>query len=384
MNELEITVEAIKSAILKSQYEAAKSVNRIQLSLYYGIGRFLSANKGKKTWGSGFLEKISEQLRKELPGLRGFSATSLKNMRLFYEAWDFLEAANSSDASDEFQPLPNSTDVTVDLPATTNSVVAISELTLSGVNIADFPVEDFVNTPFSHHIKIFQSVKDRSERYYYIHRVAQEHLSVDALSTLIKNEAFSHQQALPNNFASTLPSSNLARKAVEMFKDEYLLDFINVEEIGERDAQDVDERVVENAIVHNVKNFIMTFGKDFSFVGNQYHLEAFDEEFFSDLLFFNRELNCLVAVELKKGSFKPSYLGQLCAYLRIIDDKVKKPHENPTIGIVLCKSVNKKFAEYVIQDYDKPMGVSTYRSLTEMPEKLQRVMPDIEELKKLL
>ena len=128
----------------------------------------------------------------------------------------------------------------------------------------------------------------------------------------------------------------------------------------------------------------MTFGKDFTFVGNQYHLEAYGEEFFSDLLFFNRELNCLVVVELKTGEFKPSYLGQLCTYLRIIDDKVKKPHENSTIGIILCKSMNKEFVEYVIQDYDKPMGVSTYKSMEDMPEKIKNVMPDIEELRKLI
>ena len=187
-----------------------------------------------------------------------------------------------------------------------------------------------------------------------------------------------------NNFVNTLSSAKQARKAVQMFKNEYLLDFINVEEIGERDAQDVDEKVVENQIIQNIKNFIMTFGKDFTFVGNQYHLEAYGEEFFSDLLFFNRELNCLVVVELKTGEFKPSYLGQLCTYLRIIDDKVKKPHENSTIGIILCKSMNKEFVEYVIQDYDKPMGVSTYKSMEDMPEKIKNVMPDIEELRKLI
>ena len=169
-----------------------------------------------------------------------------------------------------------------------------------------------------------------------------------------------------------------------MFKDEYLLDFINVEEIGERDSQDIDEKVVEKEIIHNIKNFIMAFGKDFSFVGNQYHLEIYSKEFFTDLLFFNRELNCLVVVELKKGDFKPSYLGQLCAYLKIIDDKIRKPHENPTIGIVLCKTMDKDFAEYVIQDYNKPMGVSTYKSMEDMPQKMRNVMPDIEKLKQLL
>jgi hypothetical protein len=162
------------------------------------------------------------------------------------------------------------------------------------------------------------------------------------------------------------------------------LDFVNVEELGERDAQDIDERVVEKSIIHNVKKFIMTFGQDFTFVGNQYHLEIYGEEFFPDLLFFNRELNALVVVELKIGDFKPSYLGQLCTYLRIIDDEVRKPHENQSIGIVLCKNANKQFVEYVIQDYDKPMGVATYKTSTEMPEELRKALPDIEELKRLL
>jgi hypothetical protein len=154
--------------------------------------------------------------------------------------------------------------------------------------------------------------------------------------------------------------------------------------MGERDLADIDERVVEQQIIHNVKNFIMTFGKDFTFVGNQYHLEVFEVEQYPDLLFFNRELNCLVCVELKKGGFEPSYLGQLTAYLRILDDTVKKPHENPTIGIILCKDFNKDFVEYVIQDYHKPMGVARYTTTAEMPEQFQRVLPNIEELSKVL
>lgn len=383
--ELITAVEAIKTAILQSQYQAAKETTRVQLILYYGIGRFLSSKKGKKTWGTSVLETISSQLRKELPGLRGFSAENLKKMRQFYENWAFLENSNSTVTNDEL-PNPNEKSVikTTDLSNSQNSIIVITDLKLSGINLSDFPVEDFFKVPFTHHITIFSKVKDLQERYYYIHRVVEEHLAVDALENLIKKDAFNHQKEIPNNFERTITPSNLARKAVEMFKDEYLLDFINVEEIGERDAADVDEAVVENAIIHNVKNFIMTFGKDFAFVGDQYHLEAFNEEFFSDLLFFNRELNCLVVVELKRGEFKPAYLGQLSAYLRIVDDKIKKPHENRSIGIILCKSMNKQFAEYIIQDYDKPMGVTTYKSLSEMPEEMQEVMPDIEEMKKLM
>lgn len=169
-----------------------------------------------------------------------------------------------------------------------------------------------------------------------------------------------------------------------MFKDSYALNFVNVEEIGERDGQDVDERVVEQKIVQNIKKFIMTFGNDFAFVGNQYHLEVYGEEFFPDLIFFNRELNALVVVELKTGKFKPSYLGQLTTYLQILDDKVRKPHENPSIGIVLCKSANKEFVEYVIQRYDSPMGVATYKTSADMPENLRKALPDIEDMRKLL
>ena len=379
--ELITAVETIKTAILQSQYQAAKETNRIQLILYYGIGRYLSSKKGKKTWGTSVLESISSQLRKELPGLRGFSASSLKNMRLFYENWSFLEDQKSSDITGELTiSNANSSDASDELTA----IIPISDFKLSGINLADFPVEDFFKVPFSHHITIFSKVKNLQERYYYIHRVVEENLQVDTLEILIKKDAYKHQKELPNNFERTITPASLARKAVEMFKDEYLLDFINVEEIGERDAADVDERVVENAIIHNVKNFIMTFGKDFAFVGDQYHLEAFNEEFFSDLLFFNRELNCLVVVELKRGEFKPAYLGQLSAYLRIVDDKIKKPHENRTIGIVLCKSMNKQFAEYVIQDYEKPMGVTTYKSLSEMPEDMQKVLPDLDDIKKIL
>ena len=378
--ELITAVEAVKKTILQSQYQAAKETTRVQLILYYGIGRYLSSKKGKKTWGTSVLETISSQLRKELPGLRGFSATSLKKMRLFYENWNFLEDSNSSVMTDELPEKLNSSDASDELTA----IIPIADFKLSGINLADFPVEDFFKVPFSHHITIFSKVKNLQERYYYIHRVVEENLQVDTLEILIKKDAYKHQKELPNNFERTITPASLARKAVEMFKDEYLLDFINVEEIGERDAADVDERVVENAIIHNVKNFIMTFGKDFAFVGDQYHLEAFNEEFFSDLLFFNRELNCLVVVELKRGEFKPAYLGQLSAYLRIVDDKIKKPHENRTIGIVLCKSMNKQFAEYVIQDYDKPMGITTYKSLSEMPEDMQKVLPDLNDIKKIM
>ena len=388
--------ETIKTAILQGQYEAAKGVNRIQLAVYFGIGKYVSLNTRKGVWGTGALEAISQILRKELPGLKGYSATNLKNMRLFYEAWISLDA-NSSAMADElqqpkYQTLPKSSVMADDLTSI-DSTKGVSEIANYKIDIyqslhipetINFPVDDFFKVPFTHHLIIIEKEKNINGRYYYIHRTAEENLQKRTLKNLIDNDAYGHKDTIPSNFTQTIPQSNLARKAVMMFKDSYLLDFINVEQIGEREAIDVDERVVEQQIIQNIKQFIMTFGRDFTFVGNQYHLEVYGVEHFPDLLFFNRELNALVVVELKTGEFKTSYLGQLMGYLSILDAKVKKPHENPAIGIVLCKEANREYVEFVIRDYNKPMGVATYTTTTDMPEELRKTLPNIEELKKLL
>jgi predicted nuclease of restriction endonuclease-like (RecB) superfamily len=248
----------------------------------------------------------------------------------------------------------------------------------------EFPSEDFLHIGFSHHILILSKVKNVEERFFYIHHTAARKLSIDALKASIARDDYHHQGSLPNNFLQTLPAAEQAFRAINTFKDEYLLDYVNVEELGIRDKQDVDERVVENAIIHNVKNFILTFGKDFAFVRNQYHLDAFGEDQYIDLLFFNRALNCLVAVELKTGKFKTSYLRQLQGYLSVLDGFERKPHENPSIGLILCKDMNKSFVDYVIQDYAKPMGVATYKTSKDMSDELRKALPDVDALRRLL
>lgn len=172
-------------------------------------------------------------------------------------------------------------------------------------------------------------------------------------------------------------------KAIGMFKDEYLLDFINVEELN-LPEEDIDERVVEKSIVRHIRDFILEFGKDFIFMGEQYRVELEGEEMFIDLLFYCRELACMVAVELKQGKFKPAYLGQLDAYLQALDLTKKKPHENPSIGIVLCKEMNKSFVDIIVRNYDNPMGVATYRTREDMPERLRNALPDMDAMKNIL
>ena len=243
---------------------------------------------------------------------------------------------------------------------------------------------NFLSISFTHHMEIINKTDTIEERLFYIKQAAKYKWDKYRLRDLLKQDLYHHQSLMPNNFLTTMPKRVQALKAIEMFKDEYLLDYINVEELGVRDEAEVDEKVVENAIVQNVKNFIMTFGRDFTFVGNQYHMEKFGENHFIDLLFYNRELTCLVAVELKLGKFKPIYLAQLQTYLQVLDDDVRKPNENPSIGIILCQDVNKAYVEYVIQRYDSPMGVATYKTTADMPENLRKALPDMEDLKRLI
>lgn len=324
--------------------------------------------------GKGAIETISERLQKELPGLRGFSAANIKFMRQFYETW-----------CEDLKSLTGVSGIRDDKSLTVVSGVD-TRLLIPCENIQEesFDLASFLGLGFTHHMIIVRKTKSLAERLFYIRHALANKWSKEVLSARIEDDLFHHQGEIANNFIQKIPDARQSLKAIGMFKDEYLLDFINVEELGERDKEDIDERVIEQEIIHNIKKFILTFGRDFAFVGNQYKLEVFGVEHFPDLIFFNRELNALVVIELKKGTFKSSYLGQLCTYLRLIDDQMRKPHENPSIGIVLCKSANKKYVEYVIQDYDKPLGVATYKTSDEMPEKLRQVLPDAEELKKLL
>ena len=364
-------VEAIKTAILDAQYEAVKGVNNIQLMLYYAIGRFISQNTRKNKWGTNAITTISQMLKHEMPGLRGYSESNLKKMRIFYEEWSDLD--NSFIQTNDLQ---NSI-----------SFIQTNEVQIHPFNfpaIDAFPANDFRSIGFTHHYNILVGSKVREERLFYISICAREHLTPDGIKNCIAQNLYAQKGQLPNNFLQKLPATNLAKRAILAFKDQYMLDFINVEELGARDIEEVNEVLVEQTIVDNIKKFILQFGSNFLFMGNQYTVSVHGHDHRIDLLFFNRELNCLVAIELKTGSFKQMYLGELNGYLRLLDDYVRKPHENPSIGIVLCKDADRAYVEYMIQDYDKPMGVATYRTATDMPEHLRNCLPDQESLLKLM
>lgn len=365
-------VNILKTAILQSQSRAVKAVNQEQLALYYGVGRYISANTRNKHWGSGMIKSISQSLRSELPGLRGFGESQLKNMRLFYEAWNMLES-NSPITTGEIGKA---------LQVDENECSTIRQLQLA--NLPDFPIIEFLSISFTHHIRIIENAKDINERLFYIRYCHNYKPTTETLPSIIKKQdLYHHQGAMPNNFLATIPDYKQAYRAIMMFKDEYLLDFVNVEELGMHD-EDVDERVIEQSVVHNIKNFIMTFGKGFTFNGSQVHYDKLGHDHWIDLLFYNRDLRRLVVFELKKGRFKTAYLAQLSSYLRILNDDDRREGEEPPIGIILCKSADKAYVEYIMQDFRQPMGVATYKTADEMDEELMKVLPSKEQLEKLL
>lgn len=377
-------VRSIKAAILKSQARAAQMVNHEQLSLYYGIGRYISEHSREGYWGTGAIARISKQLKSELPGLKGFSEENIKLMRRFYEAWKDIET-NSVVASAEIpqttvsQISANSVDASTELQKAGSESDYVRQLQLTSDE--SFPITAFLNISFSYHVAIFRYAETYDERKYYIQLAYNQRLTLDGLEEMIKARVYDHRASLPNNFFKTIPDKALAMRTIQMFKDSYLLDYINVEDIDVSDPMDIDESVIEISIVMNIKNFIMTFGKSFTYKGHQVHYDKLGHDHWIDLLFYNRELKSLVVVELKKGQFKPSYLGQLAAYLRILDDEEKLPDENPSVGIILCKKADKAYVEYVLQDYVKPMGVATYQQIQ---SRLKELLPPEDEMKRLM
>ena len=356
-----LAVKEIKNAIIDSRYRAARSVNKEVLSLYYWVGNYVSVNSRIGKWNTNAISVISKLLQQELPGLTGFSETNIKNMRIFYEAWCHVlnnKSINYNSTTDiEFKDLLNRQ--------------------MASADLNDNDWECFLNVGFSNHREIIRKTSTLEERLFYIRRCAKEFWNVETTKYHLKEDLYHKEGSIQQtNFDKTLEEPDFKQRALESFKEEYHLDFIN--------NDDMNERIIEQKVVQNIKKFIMAFGPEFSFMGNQYRLEVSGQEFFIDLLFFSRRLKCLVAFELKRGEFKPEYTGKMNFYLAALDKYVKLPDENPSIGIILCKSKNEEIVELSFSDTSKPMGVSTYRTSQDLPEHFRKALPNIEDLKRLL
>ena len=359
-------VKEIKNAILDSRYRVARQANKEVLQLNYGIGRFISVNSRSAKWGSNAISVISKMLQQELPGLKGFSEASIKMMRIFYEEWCLIFENRQLPIDDFGNPI---------IDSISSDNIRIEEFDTDKLSESDLSY--FLNVGFTNHYIIISRTTTLEERLYYIRRCATEFWKVETTKYYLKEDLYHKEGSIQQtNFEKTIEESDFKRRALQSFKEEYQLDFINTE--------DISEKVIEQQVVLNIKNFIMAFGPEFTFMGNQYRLEVSGKEFFIDLLFFSRRLKSLVAFELKRGEFKPEYTGKMNFYLAALDKYVKLPDENPSIGIILCKSKNEEIVELSFSDTSKPMGVATFRTSQELPERFRKALPNIEDLKKLL
>ena len=293
-------VEDIKLAILSARARAARVSNVEALKLYFFVGGYISRKTRSAKWGTGAIDALSERLQVELPGLRGFSSQHIRFMRQFYDEWNgVVGLPDVSAPAIRYLPSSENEDEIRYLTSSKTSGVTIREITA------------FLSIGFTHHRAIFGKCKSLDERWYYILACAKESWSVIELQRHIAADDYHHVGSLPNNFEKTLPMVQ-ATKAVRAFKDEYLLDLVNLDNVDARYGYETDERILSRSMVSEIEKTIAALGgTDFCFVAREKRLVFGDDEFFVDLLFFHRELKSLVAIELKKGDFHPGYLGQL-------------------------------------------------------------------------
>ena len=326
-NEYLSTIEQIKKEIKLAQYRAAVCVNTELILLYHNIGRIINEHK---EWGNRFIENLAADIRMELPESTGYSVRNLKYMAKFAKLFPDLEIVQA----------------------------VLAQIT------------------WYHNITLLDKVKDPDMLIWYAEQTARNGWSRNVMVHQIESGLY-QRQVIANkvtNFERRLPMPQ-SELATQTMKDPYIFDFIPFKE-------DMVERDIERALVQDVTKLLLELGTGFAFLGNQYHLNVGGDDFYIDLLFYNLNLRCYVVIELKTGEFKPEYAGQLNFYLSAVDGILKHPQDNPTIGLLLCKSKNNLVAEYSLKDMSKPIGVSEYRVTSNLPSELEKQLPSVEDFQK--
>ncbi|HNX78019.1 MAG TPA: PDDEXK nuclease domain-containing protein [Candidatus Rifleibacterium sp.] len=320
----------LKNRIHSAQQRASLAVNRELVTLYWQIGHEILERQARQGWGAKVIDHLSHDLRKAFPDMKGFSRANLMYMRAFADAWPDEQIVQQ----------------------------AVGQL------------------PWGHNLVLLAKLKEREERLAYAQKAIENNWSRNVLVMQIETRLLERSGKAVTNFEQRLPSpqSDLAR---ESLKDPYRFDFLGL-------TEEAHERAVELALMQHVTQFLLELGSGFAFVGRQVLIDVGGDEFFIDLLFYHLKLRCYVVIELKGGKFKPEHLGQLGFYLTAIDAQVKGEHDNPTIGLLLCKSKNKVVAEYALRDNARPLGIAEYKLLESMPEPLKTSLPSIEQIEKEL
>jgi len=323
-----VFLEEIKHNIQSAQIKAALSVNRSLIELYLTIGDRILQKQDEEGWGKSVIERLSQDLKRSFPHLKGFSPRNL---------WDMRRLSESVRGNQILRQL-------------------VAEI------------------PWGHNLMLLNKIKDAQEREWYIRKIREHGWSRNVLSLQIETDLYRREGRAIANFEQTLPApqSDLAR---ETFKDPYVFDFLNL-------GEEAHERAIEKELVKHITSFLLELGAGFAFVGNQYLLKVADKDYFVNLLFYHLKLRCFVVIELKARTFIPEDAGKMNFYLSAVDDVLKHPTDNPSIGMILCKAKERVTAEYALRDIKKPIGVAEWQAqiTKSLPEQLQTDLPTIEEL----
>ncbi len=314
-------LDGLKSRVTDSRYNAALTVNREMIFLYHHIGTEILRSQKIHGWGSKIIEQLSRDLQSEFPEMKGFSPQNLKYMKRFAQEYSF-EAIGQQ---------------------------AIDQL------------------PWGHNITLMYEVSDKKEREFYIKKTKEHGWSRNVLSMQIETNLYQREGKAVTNFDTKLPAphSDLAKATL---RNPYLFDFLSL-------GNDAHEREVEKCLMAHIEKFLLELGEGFAFLGRQYHLQVEDQDFYIDLLFYHIKLRSFLVVELKSGKFKPEYAGKMNFYLSAVDDLLRQPGDNPSIGLILCRSKVGVLAEYALRDMTKPIGLAEYKLTEALPKEIKTLLP---------
>ena len=320
----------LKTHIRKTQVRAALAVNSELVQLYWLIGRSILQQEQQRGWGAKVVTQLATDLRVAFPNLTGFSPRNLRYMKSFAEAWP-----------DE---------------SILQQLVA--------------------KLPWGHNVRLLDYVKDPAEREWYVRQTIENGWSRNVLAAQVAGGLHHRQGRAVTNFARTLPApqSDLAQ---QILKDPYTFDFLSL-------GADAQERDLERGLLEQVRAFLLALGKGFALVGSQYQLEIGGQDYYLDLVFYHLKLRCFVVIDLKMGEFKPEYSGKMNFYLAAADDLLRHPTDQPTIGLVLCKTQNRVVSEYALRGLSQPIGVAEWQFTGALPAELRRSLPTAEELETAL
>lgn len=335
-------LEELKVRIRHARIQSGMAANMQLLLLYYGIGLDLHTRLAKEAWGGGIVDRLAEDLHRAFPGMEGFSPRNLRRMRAFYRAYPLDERSR-----------------------------AIWPRAVAKLGLVKWP-RAVAKLPWAHNVLLLEKCKNPKARDWYAEAAVEYGWSRDVLVHQIESELHKRQGKALTNFKRTLPPSQ-SDLAEQIIKDPYTFDFLT-------SAGDAREREIERGMVDHIQRFLLEMGVGFAFVGRQVHLDVGDQDFYIDLLFYHLRLRSYVVVELKAGTFKPEYAGKMNFYLSAVDDQLRQKDDQPSIGIVLCKSKNRLIVDYALRDAHKPIGVAAYKLTKALPKNLKGTLPTTKEL----